>query len=96
MRLTYRRYGGEKGFTAEQFCQTAEEVAEVDLKGPFRKWLAMTEELDYTEALDWFSLHFAPREGGKATWRLEGRADATAAQRERLGAWLGATGKAPE
>src|SRR5262249_28297469 len=53
MRLAYRRYGGEQGFTAEQFRQAAEEVAGVDLKGPFRNWLATTEELDYAEALDW-------------------------------------------
>ncbi len=78
------RYGGEKGFTAEQFRRAAEEVAGADLKGPFRQWLAATEELDYTEALEWFGLRFAPGEGAKKTWRLAARADATAAQRERL------------
>jgi predicted metalloprotease with PDZ domain len=96
MRLAYRRYGGAKGFTAEQFRRAAEEVAGVDLKESFRKWLATTEELDYTEALDWFGLRFAPGEGEKNTWRLEARPDATAAQRERLRAWLGTTGKTPE
>jgi predicted metalloprotease with PDZ domain len=93
MRLAYRRSGGEKGFTAEQFRQAAEEVAGVDLKGPFRKWLATAEELDYTEALEWFGLRFAPGQGPKKAWRLEARPDATAAQRERLRAWLGPTGK---
>jgi predicted metalloprotease with PDZ domain len=91
MRLAYRRYGGEKGFTAEQFRQAAEEVAGADLKDPFRKWLATAEELDYTEALEWFGLRFAPGEGAKKAWRLEVRPGATAAQRERLRAWLGPT-----
>jgi predicted metalloprotease with PDZ domain len=96
MRLAYRRYGGEKGFTAEQFRQTAAEVAGVDLKESFRKWLATTEELDYTEALEWFGLRFAPGEGEQKTWRLEVRTDATAAQRERLQAWLAAKAKSPQ
>jgi predicted metalloprotease with PDZ domain len=96
MQLAYRRYGGDKGFTAEQFRQTAEEVARVDLKGSFRKWLATTEELDYTEALEWFGLRFTPGEGEKKNWRLEVRADATAVQRERLQAWLRTTGETPK
>jgi predicted metalloprotease with PDZ domain len=96
MRLAYRRYGGEKGFTAEQFRQAAEEVAGVELKESFRKWLATTDELDYTEALEWFGLRFAPGEGGQTTWRLEARADATAAQRGRLRAWLSTTADAPK
>jgi predicted metalloprotease with PDZ domain len=96
MRLAYRRYGGEKGFTADQFRQAAEEVAGADLKEPFRKWLATTEELDYTEALEWFGLRFAPGEGEKKTWRLEALPDATAAQRERLRAWLDPSKKTPK
>jgi predicted metalloprotease with PDZ domain len=96
MRLAYRRYGGEKGFTADQFRQAAEEMAGADLKEPFRKWLATTEELDYAEALEWFGLRFAPGEGDKKTWRLEVRPEATAAQRERLQAWLESTGEKPK
>jgi predicted metalloprotease with PDZ domain/lysophospholipase L1-like esterase len=95
MRLAYRRYGGEKGFTAEQFRQAAEEVAGCDLKEPFRKWLATTEELDYAGALEWFGLRFAPGEGANQTWRLEVRADATAVQQGRLRAWLEPTGRLP-
>jgi alpha-glucosidase len=89
MRLAYARYGGEKGFTAEQFRQTAEEVAGIDLKEPFRKWLATTEEVDYSEALDWLGLRWAAenKEGAKS-WRLEARDDATEEQRNRLRAWL--------
>src|SRR5262249_2255485 len=63
MRLAYMRYAGERGFTADQFRATAEEVAGTDLKEWFRKSLASTEELDYTEALDWFGLRFAEPAG---------------------------------
>lgn len=88
MKLAYERYSGEKGFTAEQFRKTAGEVAGVDLQAWFKKALASTEELDYAEALDWFGLRFAPGDGEAKTWRLEARDDATAAQRDRLKAWL--------
>ena len=69
----------------------AEEVAGADLKGPFRRWLATTEELDYTEALDWFGLRFAPPAGQQTanTWKLEIRPDATQAQKTHLKEWLG-------
>jgi photosystem II stability/assembly factor-like uncharacterized protein len=89
MRLAYRRYGGEKGFTADQFRRVAEEVAGTDLEEPFRKWLGTTEELDYSEALDWFGLRLAAdgKEGARR-WRLEVREDATDAQRNHLRAWL--------
>jgi predicted metalloprotease with PDZ domain len=93
MRLAYQRYSGEKGFTAEQFRKTAEEVAGVDLQAWFKKAVASTEELDYAEALNWFGLRFAPGDGEAKTWRLEVREDATAAQRGRLQAWLEPAGK---
>lgn len=88
MRLAYERYSGEKGFTADQFRKTAEEVAGVDLQAWFHKAIASAEELDYAEALDWFGLQFAAGDGDAKTWRLEVRDDATAAQRDRLKAWL--------
>ena len=59
MRLAYKRYAGARGFTPEQFRKTAEDVAGVDLKEWFRKAISSVEELDYTEALDWFGLQFA-------------------------------------
>jgi predicted metalloprotease with PDZ domain len=93
MKLAYKRYSGEKGFTAEQFRKTAEEVAGVDLQPWFKRALASTEELDYTEALDWFGLQFATGDKKAKTWRLELRADATAAQRHQLKAWLAFVGK---
>jgi predicted metalloprotease with PDZ domain len=88
MRLAYERYSGEKGFTAEQYRKTAEEVAGIDLQPWFVKALASTEELDYAEALDWFGLRFAAGDGDAKTWRLEVRDDGTAEQRARLKAWL--------
>jgi predicted metalloprotease with PDZ domain len=60
MRLAYKRYSGDRGFTADQFRAATEEIAGVDLKEWFRRALASTEELDYTEALDWYGLRFAP------------------------------------
>jgi predicted metalloprotease with PDZ domain len=84
MRLTYARYSGARGFTPEQFRATAEEVAGADLEAWFRRALASTEELDYAEALDWFGLRFASSEGPSKSWKLEARADATAAQNRHL------------
>jgi predicted metalloprotease with PDZ domain len=84
MRLAYQRYGGERGFTPEELRATAEEVAGVDLGEWFRKALSSTEELDYSEALEWFGLRFA--EDG--SWTLEGLEDASGAQREHLDALL--------
>ena len=86
MRLAYKRYSGERGFTAEQFVQTTEEVAGVDLKEWFRKALASTEELDYTEALDWFGLRFA---APGTSWKLAERVDATEAQKSQFRKWVG-------
>jgi predicted metalloprotease with PDZ domain len=93
MRLAYDRYSGAKGFTAEQFRTTAEEVAVVDLRAWLQQAVASTDELDYAGALDWFGLRFAPGDGAAATWRLAVRDDPTAAQRARLRAWLEPAGK---
>jgi predicted metalloprotease with PDZ domain len=91
MRLAYKRYSGAHGFTPEQFRKTAEDVAGVDLKEWFRKAISSAEELDYTEALDWFGLRFAQATERRPdnAWRLEIRADASAAQKRRLQKWLG-------
>lgn len=83
MRLAYQRYGGERGFTPEQFQETAEEVTGANLNTFFQRTLASTEELDYQEALDWFGLRFAAvtSDDPAAVWRLEVRPDATPEQR---------------
>jgi predicted metalloprotease with PDZ domain len=89
MRLAYERYSGERGFSAAQFRTTAEQVAGVDLKDWFHRAVASTEELNYTEALDWFGLRFARSEDKEPTWNLELRPDVTKAQESHLAAWLG-------
>jgi predicted metalloprotease with PDZ domain len=60
LRLAYERYSGAKGFTMEQFYQTMAEVAGTDLRAWFAKAAESVEELDYSEALDWFGLRFRP------------------------------------
>jgi predicted metalloprotease with PDZ domain len=90
MRLALKRYGGDRGFTPDQFRAAAEEVAGTDLKDWFRKVLSSTEELDYAEALDWYGLRFAPvPEPAKddkpvKKWKLETRDDASEAQKDHL------------
>ncbi len=59
MRLAYTQFSEERGFTPEEFRATAQEVAGVDLSEWFTWALDTTEELDYTEALDWLGLEFA-------------------------------------
>ena len=61
MRLAYTRFSEERGFTPEEFRATAREVAGMDLSEWFTRALDTTEELDYTESLDWLGLEFADR-----------------------------------
>jgi predicted metalloprotease with PDZ domain len=60
MRLAYKRYSGAKGFTPEEFQKAMSETAGADLSPWFAQVLTTTEELDFTEALDWFGLRFTP------------------------------------
>ena len=60
MQWAMQRYSGEKGYTPEQFYAVMSEAAGVDLKGWFAKTAESTEELDYTEALDYYGLRFRP------------------------------------
>jgi predicted metalloprotease with PDZ domain len=102
MRLAYKLYGGERGFTAEQFRLAAQEIAGVDLKEWFRKTISSTDELDYTDALDWFGLQFAPqpppdaekKRAAKKKWKLEIREDASEAQKAHLKKLTAPSGKA--
>ena len=59
MRLAYARFSGERGYTPEDFRETAAEVAGIDLSAWFTLALDSTAELDYTEALDWLGLEFS-------------------------------------
>lgn len=89
MRSAYERYAGERGFTAEQFRQTAERIAGGDLTEWFRRAVSSTEELDYTDLLEWYGLRFVPS-GGKieGSWKLDVRPDQTEGQKRNLAAWL--------
>ncbi len=92
MRLAYKRYSGAHGFTPDQFRVAASDVAGTDLKDWFRKAIASTEELDYTEALEWYGLRFAsPEEAAQKHWTLWPRLDATDAQKAHLRALAGPT-----
>jgi predicted metalloprotease with PDZ domain len=62
MRLARQRFGGAVGFTSDDFRNTAEEVAGCNLNEWFHYVADSTGELDYTEALTWFGLHFKPPE----------------------------------
>ena len=80
MRLAYERFSGARGFTAAEFRETVVDIVErdSDLHEWFTQVLETAEELDYTEALDWFGLRFSEPEAPDATDR-----DAT------VPAWLG-------
>ncbi|MEP6715772.1 MAG: PDZ domain-containing protein [Terriglobia bacterium] len=66
MRLAYARYSGDRGFTPDEFKATAEEVAGNPLRFFFARTVESTEELDYSEALDWFGLGFRKPIGSEA------------------------------
>jgi predicted metalloprotease with PDZ domain len=69
MRLAYRRFSGERGYTPAEFRATASEVAGGDLADFFHQVLETAGELDYREMLDWYGLRFAaagPDSVGKA------------------------------
>ena len=78
MRLAYKRYGGTRGFTPEQFQATASEIAGADLQPFFHSALDTTEELDYRESLDWFGLQLTD------AWALGVRPDASDVQARHL------------
>jgi len=60
MQWAMQRYSGEKGYTPDQFYAVMSEAAGADLKGWFAKTAESTDELDYTEALEYYGLRFRP------------------------------------
>ncbi len=58
MRLAYTRYSGARGYSPAQFEAVASEVAGGSLRSFFHRALETTEELDYTDMLDWYGLQF--------------------------------------
>jgi predicted metalloprotease with PDZ domain len=88
MRLAYKRYSGDRGFRDQEFRAAAAEVGGVDLEDWFRKSVSSTEELDYSDLLEWYGLRFTSSAGPAGAWTLQVRDDATAAQRRHLREWL--------
>ena len=60
MQWAMQRYSGDKGYTPTQFYDVMSEAAGTDLKGWFAKAAESTDELDYTEALEFYGLRFRP------------------------------------
>jgi predicted metalloprotease with PDZ domain len=60
MQWAMQRYSGDKGYTPEQFYAVMSEVAGTDLKAWFQKAAESTDELDYSEALEYYGLRFRP------------------------------------
>ena len=90
MRLAYARYGGERGFTADELRVTAEQVAGRNLKAWFAKTIGSPGELDYSEMLGWYGLQFAADPDN--SWNLEVSPKPTIVQRRRLKALLTSSG----
>ena len=86
VRLAYERYSGERGFTPEEFRATASEVAGSDLSAWFVSAVNSTEELDYSEMLEWFGLRFATadEDDPSTEWVLEIDPDAGEQQLQRF------------
>lgn len=60
MQWAMQRYSGDKGYTPAQFYDVMSEAAGTDLKGWFASAAESTDELDYSEALDFYGLRFRP------------------------------------
>jgi predicted metalloprotease with PDZ domain len=93
IRLEYKRWSGARGYTAADFAKTASDAAGFDLEPLLHTLVATTEEVDYTEMLDWFGLRFTPQDPAAPpdpakAWTLEVRPDATAAQKAHFAALL--------
>lgn len=84
IRLEYQRWSGAHGYTGPQFNRTVSDAAGVDVEPLLHKLVATTEEIDYSEMLDWFGLRFDPAKA----WTLEVRPDATAAQQAHFAEFL--------
>lgn len=88
MRLEYRRWSGAHGYTAGGFSQTVSDAAGVDVGALLHTLVATTEEVDYTEMLDWFGLRFSSSNDPAKAWTLEVRPDASPAQQQHFAAFM--------
>ncbi len=60
MRLAYGRYSGATGYTLEQFFAVMSEAAGTNLTPWFTAVVSSVDELDFSEALDYYGLRFTP------------------------------------
>ena len=60
MQWAMQRYSADKGYTPEQFYAVMGEVAGTNLQSWFQKVAESTDELDYSEALEYYGLRFRP------------------------------------
>ena len=88
IRLEYKRWSGAHGYTEDDFDRTVSDAAGVDVSDLLHRLIATTQEVDYTEMLDWFGLRFAPSDDPAKAWTLEVRPDATPAQQQRFAAFM--------
>lgn len=88
IRLAYKRYGGERGFTPDELRRTFEEVAGAPLTAWFASAVSSTDELDYGDVLEWYGLRFVSSPGVEGAWTLQPSPEQTADQRRHLDAWL--------
>ena len=80
MQLAYGRYSGTYGYTPEQLRTTTEDALKIDvnLNPWFDQVLDSVDELDYSEALDWFGLNLT----------MSDSVDTPTAE-ERIPGWIG-------
>lgn len=86
LRNAYRRWSGERGFRPEELNRLMSEVAGADLGPWLGRALQTTEELDYSEALEWYGLRFG--ESDENNGEDEKKASAAEDKKEPAG-WLG-------
>ena len=86
LRLAYERWAGARGFRSDEFHALLEEVAGIDLDPWLDRALSSTEELDYTEALEWYGLRFVEKKDENGE---EDDKDEASGPAETAG-WLGA------
>ena len=88
MRAAYRRYGGARGFTPEQFRAVVSAVAGANLDDWLHSALDTTAELEYEDALAWYGLELGSGDDPKTRWQLTVRPDASASQHAHLASLL--------
>ncbi len=61
MRLAFRKFSGERGYTHQDLLDVFEEIAGTDLSEWYGRFIDGTDELEYEEALEVFGLRFQPQ-----------------------------------